>query len=712
MRCQIFLTILLGINLCYGQEKIVLLKNSEILYNDLPQKPQKLSLTFNNSKLIKSIELLKGSSIEIRGYNSDSFFFDKNSPDLKIDSSLNTVDLTIQVINSELSKFVQKLKITDTSGLSVTYSIPLTIVNEYNEDVVFSLKPDIVYIDDFSGSEYSRGIYMDINKEKLDNKNNGYHLYCKDSLLLDITFVNYSKEKILLKPIEELRILSINEPKDYKIDIISKKSGTKIKYSGVLKVLPQPYITDVNILGVNGLEIEKGDKRKYALKIFGPCLHQMDDLCIELVNTSTGNAVPLRIDKSNYKEKDCINGVIDFNSESYATGKYYFRIKRPIAYPNKSIWRIYDLREKEISIVFPFEIKKDQLDYVDLVKPDLFAMTKHNRIERFINKKNLLIIEKENPQACIATIKEPDVRYLKMKQLNKDSLVIKIDTSQNSTRKKYNELWNNAITKNYLLNVNSDVKIRIDPYNLSDSDKFRIPQYLKLSASLYKIDGSIENKTITSDVNSYITVYDRSLFIDLKKLFNIEKLNSNERIVLDVSHAIEKYGYNYESPSRQYIYQRGSNFLERIGFTATIPPYLVVAKHTNIKDSAGNLTEDKKWLGQSLLLNAGIGVKYRWYNKYYDPSRFAISIYALGSDLGGSTSDEEKEKDVLNNDFIKKGSVNLAGFLEFSIVNLDNPLVKVPVYLGGMYIFDPIDKGSKLAFVLGLGIDIKLTQFK
>ncbi len=42
------------------------------------------------------------------------------------------------------------------------------------------------------------------------------------------------------------------------------------------------------------------------------------------------------------------------------------------------------------------------------------------------------------------------------------------------------------------------------------------------------------------------------------------------------------------------------------------------------------------------------------------------------------------------------------------MVNLDAINARIPIFIGPAYIFDPLDKGSNLAFVFGLGIDITL----
>ncbi len=183
---------------------------------------------------------------------------------------------------------------------------------------------------------------------------------------------------------------------------------------------------------------------------------------------------------------------------------------------------------------------------------------------------------------------------------------------------------------------------------------------------------------------------------------------------MTVQHA--KSYESYSSSVKTYTYAREVSFGDRIGITATIPPYLISMRNvkgkTILKDAAGNITEvkydlEKSFQAQSLIINAGIGLKYRFKDRNYDDSKFAISTYMMGLDFATPKSRKEQDNDPDNHNFIASGSFNLLVLGEYAIRNLDLPNARIPIYFGSAVVFNPLDGGAKLAPVLGLGIEIK-----
>lgn len=244
------------------------------------------------------------------------------------------------------------------------------------------------------------------------------------------------------------------------------------------------------------------------------------------------------------------------------------------------------------------------------------------------------------------------------------------------------------------------------------------PQYIKVTAIYIRKSGENTRSTLTDYGRPYIELVDQPKYWNLKKEFEIDEFKPHDKIKIVVEHAIEEYGSVLNSVTHETTYFNYVTFFDRFGITFSLPPYLVatrkVARKTIEKNTEGEITDvkyngDEETEFQTLALNAGLGIKYHFKRKAnYTDSRFGLGLFFMGLDFANSKSEDQQRNDPTNHDFIKRGSFNTMMLAEYSFLNLDNPNVRVPVYAGVVNIFEPLDDGSKWAFVFGLGVDVRL----
>lgn len=272
------------------------------------------------------------------------------------------------------------------------------------------------------------------------------------------------------------------------------------------------------------------------------------------------------------------------------------------------------------------------------------------------------------------------------------------------------------VNKNHILKASSPLIMK---YELSDLDYLNYgTQYLDIDFKYIKNDGTIEVRSL----RNYKISPGSASEIDLKIIFDDleEGLRPYESISIASSHSIEMYTISPYSIRDQWTIHTGLKFLEKLGVTLSLPPYLGairnVKRKTITKDEDGNVVDviydgDKKLEYQNLFINAGIGFKYRpmtLKTGFYKPSDLAVGLYFMGMDLADEKSKDQLLTDETDYSFISRGSFNILVLGEYSIPSLNSVNTRIPIYLGFIIIPRPIDNGSNFAFSVGLGIDISL----
>ena len=619
--------------------------NSNEVFTDISDY-QTLILYFDNLLFVDKIEF-EDNKIQIKGTNRNSI----NANTVGFNADFGKNHLTIGFKPSVNNNFKLKIFYTDSSlhSQSIPYSLDLRQTTNYFQKK-FKVEVVDLYYDDFGRYKYTPKIVLDfVNLGTVGRK------YTIESTQVNLTTVDGTK--IFVMPENRKIEVNLSEVKDAGSFDIKVKSTTDGEiFTSTLKILPEPKIEKFTLISSETNKIVRKVGNEYTLRIEGTQLHQMEDISVELVNNSNPQQV-LNLSKLEFEEEGVITASIDFNNEvKIPVGEYYLRLKREVKYNDTTtIVRVYPLYSPLISLVYPTELLSQQSENINLNSAVYFR--------------------------------------------NKD------------LPKRFNQ------TDNYILEKNSRIELELSPIKGNET----APQYLDIKAIYTKADGNIVIKNITRDGNNYVTVFKDTVRIDLKDEFgfdNTNGLNPNEKITVKVNHSKEKYidgNISIGAPTEKNIYC-GASILDKIGITASLPPYLAsfrnVKRKTITDDGNGNKTViydgNKEMEFQSLTINAGLGFKYRGRTKEYLPQPFAIGIYLMGLDFANSYSIDEQKFDENNHNFIGRGSFNLMCLGEYSFFNLDNATTRIPVYLGFVYVLDPIDGGSNFAPVFGFGIDIKL----
>lgn len=423
-------------------------------------------------------------------------------------------------------------------------------------------------------------------------------------------------------------------------------------------VLPQPAITGIVVRNtINNNELIRKKGNTYTITLKGPKLQQMKDLKYYLVCRTNPSVNVYSLNPDVTILEDAVNITFTFTDDNFnliEAGDYEIRIARPVAGGFEKAY----LNDYTIKVTYPKIIASNQTqpEYVGLSGADIFSTKVFFKSDKK-GKRRLLI---------------PD-----------SPIILKIIKSPEIPEKG--------------------------------------PQYLNVEAVYYQSNGNKSTIVWTEGDSNSLIIKDHDVTYNLKSAFNLpdtEPLNIGEKIVVNVRHSPNIYGKSNTDEKQTYIYHRKDSFLERIGFTASLPPYIAVGrsvpKKTVAKDDQGNVTsvtfdqDSKKFQMQNLVLNAGVGFKFRFKKDNYEPSNFALGAYIMGLNFADSDNSDDQLNDPENTDFVKNRSFNAMILGQFDLVNLDALNTKIPVYLGTAYIFDPIDSGSKLACVFGLGIDITI----
>ncbi|MFD3000400.1 hypothetical protein ACFS7Z_08525 [Pontibacter toksunensis] len=612
-----------------------------VVYTDMLE-PQNIKLTLNNAAYINKLVFID-KNIRIKGTNtntisSSSIYFktDKNNT-----LSLNFVPKDFKSLDFLLYYTNNKFNSVSTD----TIKLDISKDKRFNEQRFNTSTDANLYIDDFDRTNSMPKIYFEFGNNTIIGKN--FKILNENPNIKISTLTGDEFDMPKDKKVQVL-ISNIKTHGSYEVKVTSNSGES---FSSLLNVLPKPEIKEFTISNSVNNEIKRDFTKIYSVIVKGSQLHQMNEVQLELVSTTSSNAYPLK--KLSNIDADKIDAQLDFTlnqNQKLPVGKYYLQLIRS---PNFIEGRkIYPLHAKQITVTYPNRIFTDQVNLVSLKDPQLFY--------------------------------------------------------KESIPKKYNAL------KQHLLAEGSNISLIISP-NMKSYNEYG-PQYLKVTATHIKSDGNEVLLNIKEKEKDFITVLDSAKHIDLKKEFGIESLNVNEKIKIVLSHSPDKYGSTMLSSANEITYHRGVSFLDKMGVTLSIPPYLAsfrnVRRKAITKDEDGNsnveYSGEKEIEFQSLTINAGLGIKFRDKDKLYKPSRFALGMYLMSLDLADNSSKKEQKADTDNHNFIARGSINLMLLGEVLFLNLDKSNAYIPGYLGIVYIFDPIDRGSKFAPVLGVGIDIKL----
>jgi len=629
----------------YSKSPELINYNTNVIYNDVPE-PQNLTFTFNNAAYVDKIEFIDN-KIQIDGTNQH--IITSSSYGFNVNSVNNTISINILPNDCEIFDVIFYYTGQESYQTEATDTVKLRISKErkYLHQRFKIITGSSLYIDDFASHKYKPKIIFDF--ENIGTIGRRYEIELENP---DIELKTLSGESEFDMPNSkkvEIEIANIKASGTYGVKITSNNGET---FSSSLNILPKPTISEFKISSSPNNVIEKDINKIYSLFIKGEGLHKMNEIQIELVNINTSQTYSF-IKQPNIEENS-INTQIKFDltsNDDIPVGEYYLRLSRELKEKQISYKRVYPVYNPLISIQYPKMIIANQVKQVSLF----------------------------------------EAKYFKGDSLSK----------------KYSSL------KGTILEKNSPLTLKISP--AVENIKYG-PQFIKVSANYYKSDGNVIRLNITEGGNDYVTVFNKPIFIDFKEEFTINEFNVNEKIEVTLAHSPEKYGSNKKSPVNKVIYHRGSTFADKIGITLTLPPYLATFRNVKRKTISENenggkevtYDGDKELEFQSLAINAGLGFKFRTKNKYYEPSKFALGLYLMGLDFANASSVEEQKADEDNYNFIGRGSFNLMFLGEYSFLNLDNPNTRIPVYFGTIYIFDPIDGGSKFAPVFGFGIDIKL----
>ena len=652
----------------YSNEPYLISYEPEKVYYDLKDK-QRLTLRIANVESVNKIKFLNP-HVKIYGTYCDSITNDEKNF-IFISESENTVSFDV---------FWPSVKDEDTVKLKIYYL-------DQNCNIQFKTVPLI----NFKITKY----YLN-NKFRIENSTGSKNLYLDDcnvnlalpTITLDFTMIqdlNGSDKITTLKVSpDSLTIVSksgkvseeISDTKTLEYNIvkincsgtflIKADVGSQHDLYGNIEILPVPKISDFMISDSPGNILVKGSGKTYRIKIYGDKLHKMSDLTAQLVNISSGKIYDLT--PQQIIEENTMTASIncDYDTKNPPVGTYYLSLTRKVG--TTDFMRVYEFTDKLITIKHPYLINQNQIDAENVALIDAVTRYKGDSIPRYYKK---------------------------------------LWNSDNKKKRNVNEY-------NHILDEFSPIQLKIKADSIVNSKNG--PQYINITAKYYRSDGTELVTKITDSGHDYITVLDKDKRIDVRKELNLENFNVNERVCITLAHSPDMYGSDKQSISYTYTYFRGMNPWDRIGLTFSIPPYLAAARCVKQKsiiqnDSLGPIIEyggKSTFKMQSLVINAGLGIKYRWSNRYYRPSRIAIGLYFMGMDLANKYSNNEQKYDPDNNDFIARGSFNVMFLGEYSFINIDNPNTRIPVYAGVIAVIDPIDGGSHFAFAFGLGIDIGL----
>jgi hypothetical protein len=630
----------------YSEAPDLLNYNTSVIYSDVSE-PQNLTFTFNNAAYIDKIEFID-KKIKIDGPKLNTIT-SNSSYGFNVNSINNTISINISPNDCENFnvRFYYTGKDTYKSVPTEPLELGISMERKYLNQRFKIATESTLYIDDFESQMYRPKIVFEFE----DKVTVGRRYKIKEvSSDIELTTLTGGKEfDMPTNKKVEVHIANIKASGIYEIKI-TNNSDTLFS---TLNILPKPNITEFKVTDSPENVIERDVNKIYSLFVKGNGLHTMSEVQIELVNFNTSQTYPL-IKQSNIEE-NFISTQIKFDlssNQEIPVGKYYLRLYRELA--GKQFKRVYPFYNPQISIEYPKKIIANQVKQVSLFNPEYFF--------------------KGDSQPK---------RYL-------------------------------PFLKEKILAKNSPITIEISP-NKEENEKFG-PQYIKITTKYHKSDGNEVLLNITEGGNDYITVFNKPIFIDLKDEYAINEFNVNEKIDVAIAHSPEKYGSNKMSPLNKMTYYRGSDLVDKIGITLTIPPYLAsfrnVKRKTFSENEIGEIEVkydgNKKIEFQSLAINAGLGIKYRSKDKFYEPSKFALGLYIMGLDFANVNSVDEQKNEIENHNFIGRGSFNLMCLGEYSFLNLDNPNTRIPLYFGIVYIFDPLDGGSSFAPTFGFGIDIKL----
>jgi hypothetical protein len=675
----------------YAKKPILYSSEPTSFYSDFKE-PQTLKLFLNKVSYVDKVEFISPKVI-IKGTKTSEITAD--NPYLNIDSVNNV--LAFDFFPNDTSKIYKiifhyrdnsfKSKQSDDTAI-LKISLEKSKLKEQFQ-IVHTTK---LYFDDFTENMDKKVSFNFNNKGKPKKKYRieveGFDLNIVTNEGGDIDFImpDTGIQKV------DVKIDNVKSCGKFPIKVYSNANDTL--YS-TLNIMKKPNITSIIISNSSGNKtIIKELGEIYHIKILGDDLHLMSDVQVELVNANTSEFIELK--KEETLEENCINTNIYFDSakiKKMIIGDYYLRLSRKIG-DNGELRKLYPFTQSLISIIYPKKPTSELLS-ISLDNPHFFKRQGFQKP----NKKYKYFYPSVFTPLLFAT-------------LNK-ILIPNGDDTLNQDR--------NAGLDQYIVDSKSPLVLKISSNN---NDPCYSPQYLNISAKYVKADGNETISKVSDNGNNYIVVYNKPLYIDIKNELNIDELNANEKVIIKVEHSPEIYGTSKLTRGRTIECIRGFNVSDNIGITFSFPPYLVAFRNMRVKevkssennDTIITYTGEKDINFQTLTINAGLGLKYRPIDDHYNPSKFAAGFYIMGLDFTNVNDYKSQKNDPKDNSFIARGSFNAMFLIEYSLINLNNPTTRLPIYFGGMYIFKPIDGDGHInwknyrhyAGVFGIGIDISL----
>ncbi|KGO93177.1 hypothetical protein [Flavobacterium subsaxonicum] len=634
-----------------------------IFYNDIGDY-QDIIIEVDDVTKVKKIKFTDG-NLQIKG-SGNTNEIDYSNSDFRTDIPNNLIYIKASLKNVQSLSFIMTYldsSFNDTPTSEQLVPRDINFLAKYPGGAM-SVTPKIFYADDFNIENATPDLTLDLSSSGRDGLNYDF------SLVNSIAGSNLPSQNINIKSLNTNRA-SYNVGKPIIVSlpttittgryiVMAAPGGNVINaLRSEIVVLPQPSINGIVVRNaVNNNELVRKKGNTYTITVKGPKLQQMQDLKYYMVCKTNPSVKIYSLTPDAAILEDAVNITLNFGDDNFHlidAGDYEIRIARRVPGGFEKTY----LNDYTIKVVYPKLMASNQTlpDYVGLSNTAVFYDSK-----------------------------------------------IFFKDEKNGKRK--------------LLKPESPIILKIKP---SPEIVEKGPQYLNVEAVYYQSNGNKTTVTWTEGDSNSLIVKDQDVTYNLKAAFNLqdsEPLNIGEKIVVSVRHSPIVYGKNNTDEKQTFIYYRKDSFIERIGFTASLPPYIAVgrrvSKKTVVKDDQGNITDvtfdesSKKFQMQNLVLNAGIGFKFRFKKDNYEPSNFALGAYVMGLNFADSDNSDDQLNNPESNDFVRNRSFNAMILGQFDIVNLDVLNAKIPVYLGPAYIFDPLDNGSKFAWVFGLGIDITI----
>ncbi|QXU42797.1 hypothetical protein [Pedobacter sp. D749] len=629
----------------------------KVVFTDVLE-AQDLILKVDNYAAIERITFTD-ESVRLVGANSNSI--DYTNSDFRVNPSENLIILKAHLlgVKSMQVKLFYIAQGTLVETPTVAMNDPYLRLDRRYLGGTFTLNPKKLYVDDFFDQSLKPLIRVDLKEQGQVGTDYTFSLVGTNpqvtGIAVKVKGTTNAKARYIAGKDIELELPNILSAGSYELTA-NPPTGGGNTLSAELNILPEPKIDRVCVLNSTSLELVRKFGNKYTINIKGAKLEQMTDVKIELVGKDPGNSRSFTLARDPGYQRDGLGVTLAFDSKDpnlIPIGDFQVRLVRTGNDPLMP--RMYD-SDNYIKISYPKLIDPKQIEMVELANAHFVPDEDLRESQRYDKLRRIRVIRPESP---------------------------------------------------LLLNIKPSGQLQE-----------KGPQFLDVQAVYYKSNGSESKIQWTEGATKSISIAENEVVYDLRNALEIkEKLGINEKIFVTVKHSSEAYGPINSSLPITYKYYREVGFWDRFGITASIPPYMItgrkVARKTITKDASGAVVDvkydgEKMFEVQSLVINAGLGFKYRFKDRNYENSNFALTTYLMGMNFSDSKNRSEQINQEGNYDIIGNGSFNMLVMGEFSIANLDSINTRIPIYFGSAIVFKPLDKGQNMAWMLGLGIEIKI----